>query len=81
MNFQDLHARLIEHLKETIHSGEVTERGLARITGISQPHIHNVLKGKRLLSSQMADEVLRKLHVDVRDLLRPDEIASPRIKL
>jgi hypothetical protein len=34
------------------------------------------LKGKRLLSSQMADEVLRKLHVDVRDLLRRDEITG-----
>jgi plasmid maintenance system antidote protein VapI len=78
MNFQDLQARLIDHLRESIQSGALTERGLARITGISQPHIHNVLKGKRLLSSQMADEVLRKLHVDLRDLFRPDEIDGNR---
>jgi len=78
MNFQDLHTRLIEHLRQCIQSGELTERGLARITGVSQPHIHNVLKGKRFLSAQMADEVLRKLHVDVRDLFRPDEISGDR---
>jgi plasmid maintenance system antidote protein VapI len=78
MYFQDLHARLIDYLRESIQSGALTERGLARITGVSQPHIHNVLKGKRLLSSQMADEVLRKLHVDVRDLLRRDEITRDR---
>ena len=77
MNFQDLHERLIDHLRQSIQSGELTERGLARITGVSQPHIHNVLKGKRLLSPQLADEVLRKLRVDVRDLFRPDEIRDP----
>jgi hypothetical protein len=73
MNFQELHARLIDRLRHRIQSGEVTERGLARITGISQPHIHNVLKGKRVFSQQAADEVLRKLHVDLRDLLLPEE--------
>ena len=78
MYFQDLHARLIEYLRGSIQSGEVTERGLARLTGISQPHIHNVLKGKKVLSSQKADEVLRKLHVDVRDLIHPDEITGRR---
>ena len=41
---------------------------LARITGISQPHIHNVLKGKRLLSPEKADEVLRQLQIDLLDL-------------
>jgi plasmid maintenance system antidote protein VapI len=74
MNFHDLHIRLIEYLRASVQSGEITERGLARITGISQPHVHNVLKGKRVLSPQMADEILRKLHVDLRDLLHPSEI-------
>lgn len=77
MNFHDLHVRLIEYLRETIQRGEITERGLARIAGISQPHIHNVLKGKRILSPQMADEVLRALQVDVLDLLGSEKTGYP----
>jgi len=78
MNFEDLHFRLTEHLRELVRSGEVTERGLARITCVSQPHIHNVLKGKRLLSLQMADEILYRLHLDVTDLLRPEDLVTRR---
>ena len=69
MNFHDLHLRLIGYLQECIRSGQLTERGLARITGVSQSHMHNVLKGKKLLSPQMADEILDRLHIDLADLL------------
>ena len=78
MNFEDLHLRLTEYLRELVRSGELTERGLARITGVSQPHIHNVLKGKRLLSSQMADEILHRLRLDLTDLLRTEDLIGPR---
>ena len=78
MNFEDLHSRLTEHLRELVRSGELTERGLARITGVSQPHIHNVLKGKRLLSSRMADEILHRLRLDLTDLLRTEDRNGPR---
>ena len=54
----------------------MTERGLARVTGISQPHIHNVLKGKKLFSSVMSDTVLRGLNLDVLDLLEPAELSE-----
>lgn len=73
MNFRDLQNRLTASLRERVHSGDVTERGLARITQVSQPHIHNVLKGKRYLSTEMADQVLRHLQIDVRDLIEPGE--------
>jgi hypothetical protein len=51
----------------------MSECGLARITGISQPHIHNVLKGSRLLSMDLADQMLRRLRMDLRDLLIREE--------
>ncbi len=35
---------------ESNSNGELTERGFARSVGISQPHVHNVLKGVRNLS-------------------------------
>jgi len=70
MDFADLHRRLIGHIRERIRSGEWTERGLARLTGVSQPHMHNVLKGIRLLSSDTADQLLRHLRIDLVDLMQ-----------
>lgn len=76
VNFLELQRRLTSLLKERIHSGELTERGLARVTGVSQPHIHNVLKGKRLFSIATADMVLRSLNLDILDLLREDDVVE-----
>jgi len=42
---------------------------LARVTGISQPHLHNVLKGKRFLSVGKSDQILQQLHLDLMDLI------------
>ncbi len=78
MTFRDLHQRLIEDLRQRVRSGEVTERSLARTTGVSQPHIHNVLKGKRLLSADMADAILGHLDMDLLDLIAQEEWLESR---
>jgi hypothetical protein len=78
MTFDHLRARLVENLRLRVRSGEATERGLARITGISQPHLHHVLKGKRLLSLERADEILRRLNMDILDLMSPEELREYR---
>jgi transcriptional regulator with XRE-family HTH domain len=78
MDFQELERRFIQNLKERIASGELTERRLARLAGISQPHVHNVLKGKRIFSLQMADMILHVLRMDVLDLILPEEIDQQR---
>ena len=74
MTFHDLQQRLIEYLRQRVRSGEVTERSLARVTGVSQPHMHNVLKGIRLLSVPTADQILRNLDMDLLDLIELDEV-------
>jgi plasmid maintenance system antidote protein VapI len=74
MDFQILHTRFVMHLRERVSSGELTERGIARLTGVSQPHIHNVLKGKRYLSPETADEILRQLKLDLLDLIAPQDL-------
>ena len=74
--FQELHRRLTLLLLDRVRKGEATERGLARKTGVSQPHIHNVLKGKRLLSAGTADAILEELHLDILDLLDPRDIVE-----
>jgi transcriptional regulator with XRE-family HTH domain len=76
MTFHDLHGALIDYLNQCVQSGEITERGLARRTGISQPHIHNTLKGKRLFSWESADAILRELDLDLLDLIDRSEFVE-----
>ena len=78
LNFLDLHQRLLELLRQRVQGGQDTERGLARLAGVSQPHLHNVLKGKRLLSLDMADEILQNLQIGIADLVDPEELRRCR---
>ena len=74
MTFHDLHQLLLEELRQRVHSGAATERGLARLSGVSQPHLHNVLKGKRKLSLRKADGVLHRLQIDLLQLIESGEL-------
>jgi hypothetical protein len=76
MTFHDLHGALIRYLNQCVRRGEITERGLARRTGISQPHIHNTLKGKRLFSWKNADAILKELELDLLDLINRSEFVK-----
>jgi len=72
MDFRKLQSRLISNLRERVRSGEISERSLARLIGVSQPHLHNVLKGERSLSVEKTDHILRQLRIDLMDLLDAD---------
>ncbi|HTS64306.1 MAG TPA: helix-turn-helix transcriptional regulator [Candidatus Acidoferrales bacterium] len=61
---------LIDELRRRVHTGQATERGLAQMAGVSQPHLHHVLKGKRHLSPAKADLILQHLGVDLLELIR-----------
>lgn len=76
MDFRLLQTRLLAHIRARVRNGEITERSLARITGVSQPHLHNVLKGVRLLSMDTTDRVLQRLRIDLADLLIAAEAPS-----
>ena len=78
MTLGDLQQRFVALLRKRVRNGELTERGLARMVGVSQPHIHNVLHGKRTLSLETTDDMMRQLRVDVLDLIEPGEWADPR---
>jgi hypothetical protein len=77
MLFSILQIRLVTILQERVRGGEVTERGLARQTGISQPHIHHVLKGSKALSPRSADRILRHLGITIFDLFESHELERP----
>jgi hypothetical protein len=75
INFYALQSRLIALVNYRIRNGEFTERGLARMLRVSQPQMHNVLKGHRKLQWDLADALLRKLSITILDLLNiPDQI-------
>jgi transcriptional regulator with XRE-family HTH domain len=76
MYVAELLSALQERLRRDIRNGHLTERGLARRSGISQAHIHNVLKGARTMSPGVADQILSALGISVRDLI-PSEFRKP----
>lgn len=76
VTFGALQARLIAFVNMRIQNGEYTERGLARLLGISQPQIHHVLKGTRRLQPEFADRIMARFGVTVLDLLQEAELSS-----
>ena len=77
MQLKDIQARLAERCA-MVRNGELSERGLAPRAGISQPHRHNVLKGKDCLSMQTADIIMRELGLNVFDSIREGERGKGR---
>ncbi len=73
MTFTLLQRRLIAETRARIRNGELSERGLSRKIGLSQPHMHHILAGKRGLRPAVADSILRELRISVLDLIGPDE--------
>lgn len=69
MGFQELQTKLIDLARQRVHTGQVTERGLARMCAVSQPHMHNVLKNIRAFSNESSDRLMRVLNVRISDLL------------
>lgn len=59
MTFRGLIEELRETMREQVRNGYMTERNLARLTGVSQPQLHNVLKGIRVLTPELADQIMR----------------------
>ncbi len=68
LSFQGLHSRLVDVIRARVSNGELTERSFARSFGISQPHLHHVLKGIRLFSAEFADMAMVKLGITIWDL-------------
>jgi hypothetical protein len=76
VTFGALQARLIRFVNDRISNGDVSERGLARMLRVSQPQIHNVLKGVRRLTPDLADNLLICFGMTVLDLLDTSELRT-----
>ncbi|MCU1329205.1 MAG: family transcriptional regulator [Bryobacterales bacterium] len=61
--------QVVELARHYVRTGRTTERRLAREAGVSQPHMHNVLKEVRHLSPESCDKILKALGLSVPDIL------------
>ncbi len=78
MLMMDLLATLKAHLNMRIRNGELTERNLAKRIGLSQAHMHNVLKGARILTAEVADLLMLELNLTVADLVAGEAMPPKR---
>jgi hypothetical protein len=77
LTFRDAQLKLLAYVRDQIRNGELTERGFARLIGISQPHVHNVLlKGVRNLSPEFLDLALKYFHLSLLDLVTTEELEA-----
>ena len=60
---------ILKVCKQRIDNGSFTERSLARMSGLSQPHIHHLLSGQRTGT----DDALDKLAQAARVYADPDD--------
>ena len=74
MTLRQAQLKLLAYIQDRIHNGELTERGFARLIGVSQPHVHNVLKGVRKLSPDVFDVILKTFNLALLDLFTAEEL-------
>lgn len=74
IGFETLRERLLDRIRNRIKNGETTERAFALRSGISQPHMHNLLKGVRGLNMEQSDRLLTSATINIFDLMEADEL-------
>jgi plasmid maintenance system antidote protein VapI len=65
VTFTLLLSAIRERANSRIRDGYYSERALARLLGVSQSQCHNVLKGARTLTPELADRLLTLLGLSV----------------
>lgn len=76
INLEELTSRLRAFIRLRINSGEFTERSLARLFQVSQPHFHNMLKGIRRLNVEISDEIMARFKISILDLIANEELLN-----
>lgn len=64
-------------LQAFIKKNKLTQKGLAKILGVGQPFISQVIKGKSHMSSQKIEMLLTAGVYDTSMIVEVDELASP----
>jgi plasmid maintenance system antidote protein VapI len=87
VRLQQLGDALLSELRGRLARGELTTVSLAQRTHFSQPHISNLLRGRRALTIESADALMLSLGLTTEDLLMialdvdPDPPPAPAIPI
>ena len=76
LSFELLFQRLLERVRFQIAAGSLTVRRLAGQIDISQPHMQNVVSGKRAMTVEMADRLLGLLKISPLELATGAELGG-----
>jgi transcriptional regulator with XRE-family HTH domain len=77
MLIADLHERIRQHVLATIKSNQLTQKELGELIGMRQAHISNFVLGRRGLSIDGMDAILKVLGLDVQRLIAMSEQTTP----
>lgn len=70
----DLHARILEATRGRIRERSMTVNRLAALVRCTQPHISNVLNGRRQLTPLLADQLVTVLQLDPAELYGQEQL-------
>lgn len=74
ISFLTLRSQFLEEVRRRIRNGQWTERRLAVTIGISQPHLHHILRELRTATPKISDALLEALNFSLLDCLPAPEI-------
>lgn len=61
MTYAKALANEVQSIKAKLRRAGISESELARVAGLSQPHVHNVLSGVRRMTPSVADKLNKAL--------------------
>jgi predicted XRE-type DNA-binding protein len=77
---QFLKAKLVSHVGDIIRGKELTQAQVAEITGLTQPQISNILRGRfRDVSVEKLMRIATSLHHSIHIVIDPDPSESAAI--
>ena len=71
---EELQSRVLAYARQAVRRGAISENRLAILIGLSQPHLHHILNGKRAARPRHADAIARALAITPLDLYTLDEL-------
>jgi len=77
VTFEELRRLALQAIRLRVANGYFSERQLARLARLSQPQVHNVLKGKRAASFRTIDRLCAAAAVDIAEIARSGRSSEP----
>lgn len=76
ISVEELQGRVLAYARQAVLRGAISENRLAQLIGLSQPHLHHILKGKRTARPEHCDAIARALAITALDLYTLEELRS-----